>query len=241
MSRQHRRSRTRVSRLLAVAGLASLGLLSPQDRAADAAQLSAGGATLDVPVLSMQERRLTGLWLQRYDYSCGSAALATLLTFHYDRPTMEDEVFTRMYEVGDQAQIHEKGFSLLDMKRYLASRGLQAEGYRVGIGDLREAGVPLIALIDLNGYKHFVVVKGIRDRHVLVGDPSYGLRTFPVDAFEAMWNGIAFVIVEDLEIAKASFNQKADWAIKPRAPIGRARDNQSVSSFTRNLLGPFEF
>ncbi|WP_204283799.1 C39 family peptidase, partial [Klebsiella pneumoniae] len=63
---------------------------------------------------------------QQYDYSCGSAAVATLLRYHYGRPTVESDVFSAMWRSGDQAQIKRAGFSMLDMKRYLDSQGYMA-------------------------------------------------------------------------------------------------------------------
>ena len=42
---------------------------------------------------------------QQFDYSCGSAALATLLRFQYHKQTNEAGVFKAMYEVGDQDRI----------------------------------------------------------------------------------------------------------------------------------------
>src|SRR6185437_4611811 len=42
---------------------------------------------------------------QQFDYSCGSAALATLLHFQYHKSTNEADVFKAMYAVGDQDRI----------------------------------------------------------------------------------------------------------------------------------------
>src|SRR5580692_11009556 len=73
---------------------------------------------------------------QQFDYSCGSAALATMLKFQYAVNTNEAEVFKAMYAVGDQDRIQKLGFSLLDMKKYLASIGYQADGYRLSLEEL---------------------------------------------------------------------------------------------------------
>ena len=78
-------------------------------------------------VVSVKEARFTTTVHQQYDFSCGSAAVATLLTHHYGMPVTEREVFAQMFERGDQAKIRKHGFSMLDMKRYLESRGLQAD------------------------------------------------------------------------------------------------------------------
>src|SRR3546814_13412897 len=53
---------------------------------------------------------------QRYDFSCGSAALATLLTYHYGAPTSEAMPFRAMWEKGDREAIRKVGFSMLDMR-----------------------------------------------------------------------------------------------------------------------------
>ena len=173
-----------------------------------------------VPVGSMIERRYAGVVRQKYDFSCGSAALATLLRHHYDFDVAETTAFRGMWARGDQAQIRRLGFSLLDMKRWLASRGLAADGYKVPLDRVAQTGVPGIALIAVKNYRHFVVVKGVSAREVLVGDPSTGLKAMPRAQFEAAWNGIYFVLSEDQALAKSRFNRERQWAAFARAPIG---------------------
>jgi predicted double-glycine peptidase len=88
---------------------------------------AADGATYRVPVKSMKELKFSSTTRQQYDFSCGSAALATLLTYHYGYPINETVAFKAMWEIGDQAKIRREGFSLLDMQRYLASIGFKAD------------------------------------------------------------------------------------------------------------------
>ena len=45
--------------------------------------LSTGAGDMQVPVTSLRQARWSGTLLQQYDFSCGSAAVATLLTHHY--------------------------------------------------------------------------------------------------------------------------------------------------------------
>lgn len=202
--------------------------------------LSASGPVNDfiLPVQSLEERRFLSVVRQRYDFSCGSAALATLLHHHYRDPRTEVEVFQGMWRDGDRAQIRRVGFSLLDMKRYLAARGIRADGYKVPLEEIANRGVPGIALITLKGYRHFVVVKGVTDEEVLVGDPSLGLRTMAVPEFTKAWNGIYFVINSDLAKAKTTFNSDAQWANFSRAPIG-GRFAEPVSLQALMLTAPF--
>ncbi len=74
------------------------------------------GGTFNVQLTSMKEARFNTTIRQQYDFSCGSAALATLLTYHYQDPVSEGVVFKAMYDRGDKAKIQEYGFSLLDIK-----------------------------------------------------------------------------------------------------------------------------
>ena len=173
-----------------------------------------------VPVQSVLEQRFSGVVRQRFDFSCGSAALATLLRHHYGYDVGEEQAFRGMWMRGDRAQIRKVGFSLLDMKRWLESRRLVANGYRVPLDELAKAGVPGIALITLRNYRHFVVVKGVRGDEVLLGDPSAGIVVMPRADFLKAWNGVYFILVEDQPRARRAFNRGDQWAAFVRAPIG---------------------
>lgn len=212
----------------------SLALAAGPARAGDVALSLAGGAAgaFNIPVESVQERKFRGIFRQEFDFSCGSAALASLLTFHYDRPRSEHQVFEAMYAAGDRTQIERLGFSLLDMKKYLQRLGVPSDGFQVPLDRLQTAGIPAITLIDTNGYKHFVLLKGVSETHVLVGDPAAGVKRLPRKEFEAMWNGIAFVIRADLETGRAGFNTEAAWAVPVRAPIGTALAPTALATLT---------
>ena len=174
---------------------------------------------------------------QQFDYSCGSAALATLLHFQYYKNTNESEVFKAMYAVGDQAQIQKLGFSLLDMKKYLASIGYQADGFRISLKELQEAAIPAIALIQVGSYKHFVVIKGVVGDHVLVGDPALGLREYNAADFQKLWNGIAFLI-HDQPASEPDpvFNNAQEWKRWADAhPLTAATVIQPLTPFLRDL------
>lgn len=180
------------------------------------------GGAFSVPVVSLREARLAATVRQQYDFSCGSAALATLLTHHFATPTSEQAVFDAMIERGDREQIRRLGFSLLDMKRYLESRGFQADGFEAPLSALVEATTPAVVLINERGYNHFVVVKGLRDGRVLFGDPAGGTRAMNAAAFEALRvNDILFVISERV----GRFNDAGDWRVAPRAPLSPGRVN----------------
>jgi uncharacterized protein len=193
------------------------------------------GSNARVPVRSIRELKYRAVVKQQFDFSCGSAAVATLLTYHYRFPVSEQEVFLAMYEKGDRATIQREGFSLLDMKRYLDDRGYQADGIYASLDDLARVGVPAIALIDLKGYNHFVVIKGVNNDEVMVGDPAVGLKLYRKAEFEKIWtNGIFFVVRSRADIARQHFN--SEWASIARAPVGDAIIRDTLSNIT--LLRP---
>lgn len=199
-----------------------------------------GMGGVSVPVVSMRGARLAGTLLQQYDFSCGSAAIATLLTHQYGIPVTEQEVFVAMYRNGDQAKIQTEGFSLLDMKRYLASRGFAADGFEQPLDKLAEARLPALALINENGYQHFVVIKGLQAGRVLLGDPAQGTRSMMRSQFEALWpTKLLFVIHNHAQIAQ--FNRPADWRAAPRAPLADGIGRDSMATITLPKHGPGDF
>jgi hypothetical protein len=206
-------------------------------RAGSIGLVQGAGGIYNVPIRSIKEARFHRVIKQEFDFSCGSAALATLLSFHYDKPVTENAVFTEMFKVGDQARIEKYGFSLLDMKQYLAAHNLRADGFQVDLERFVEIGVPAITLIETQGYKHFVVVKGLKGARILVGDPAKGTRTIPRDKFASIWNGIAFVIRDKASVGKAHFNEDDDWSTLAAAPFGTAMSGQSLSDFSVHLKG----
>lgn len=173
------------------------------------------GTGFNVPVKSMKELRESRIVHQNYDFSCGSAAVATLLTFSYNQPTTEREAFDTMWAVGDQEHIKKFGFSLLDMQKYLASRGYHAVGYKITLDKLRRLHIPVIALINPKGYNHFVVVRGWRNNAAIVADPTLGIRRMPAEEFKSVWNGIVFLLRDNAKFAESLYNNPQDFSLLP--------------------------
>lgn len=200
------------------------------------------GQRATVPVTSLKEIKFRNTTRQQFDFSCGSAALATLLTYHYNTPVTEKEVFEKMFLTGDQAKIRQQGFSMLDMKRYLATRGFVGDGFQQPLDKLLDAKLPAIVLISDRGYNHFVVIKGAEDGRILLGDPSSGARSVTRERFMELWaNKLLFVVHRyPNTIAKAGFNGADDWRAAPRAPLGTGI-NQEQYSQGLPKFGPGDF
>jgi predicted double-glycine peptidase len=227
------------SRLRALAiGVLTAGALLAAPAMAGQVQVALGGGSLSVPVQSLAEARFSRVIKQKYDFSCGSAALATLLTYHYNRPTTEQEVFKAMFTHGDQEVIKKKGFSMLDMKNFLTTIGYNSNGYKIPLDKFAAAKVPAITLINVNGYQHFVVVKGVNGSDVLVGDPALGTRVLPRQQFEQISNGLYFVLLDDYDVGHKFFNDHEDWAVRAKAPLGTALMQDGLSTFALSIQRP---
>nr|WP_236685946.1 C39 family peptidase [Pseudoxanthomonas suwonensis] len=166
-------------------------------RAADVAfsGVLPNGALYHLPVESMRESRYRHLVRQKTDYSCGAASLATILRYAYHLDADEDTVIEGMLALADPEIVRERGFSLLDIKRYVESLGMRGRGYRVDEDRLRQLRVPSLVLMDVNGFRHFVVLKQVRGDLVEIGDPILGNRVVPLPVFLDSWPSRAVFVV----------------------------------------------
>jgi predicted double-glycine peptidase len=167
---------------------------------------------------------MDGVVRQRWDLSCGAAALSTVLTYDVGDPVSEPEIVASILQRADPVRIRARqGFSLLDLKRFVVSRGHTAEGY----GNLDVAHLvrlaPAIVPTVLGGYNHFVVFRGVRNGHVMLADPAFGNRTMTVEQFESRWpRRIAFVVRAGSEEGAHEAAPVPDLPIAPPAAVREA-------------------
>lgn len=164
-----------------------------------------------------------GIVRQAYDYSCGSAALTTLLNGYLGRQFGERQIMEGLLRFGETEKIVERrGFSLLDMKRLVTALGHPSGGFRASIKDILVLDHPAIAPIGYAGFRHFVVIKGYQDGRVFVADPALGNLSFTIDRFEEVWlDNVLFIVFpngfvpqKDLEIAESDLRYIDDNTIR---------------------------
>lgn len=154
------------------------------------------GGVLSKRLKSMKELRQSNMVPQSRDFSCGAAAIATVLRYYYGQPVSELDAILGMFKHGDQQDIRKRGFSLFDMKRFANSIQYQADGFKIPKVDiLKTLQIPVIVLIDTQSYKHFVVLRRVDDKYAYISDPSWGNRKVPLKEFAKSWDqNIAFAI-----------------------------------------------
>ena len=150
----------------------------------------------------MKDLRDRDVVKQRFDFSCGAAALATILRYGFAEDVTEGQILMELFDLPTEAERSERrrtGFSLLDLRRVAQARGYNAEGFRLEPDQLPLLGGPVIVFIEPRGYKHFAVLRGVRGDRIHLADPSRGQVRMPVFRFREDWlqsdgRGIIFVV-----------------------------------------------
>lgn len=160
-------------------------------------------ATAREPVTSLLERRQENVVIQQWDISCGAAALATVLRYQFGDTVTEREIATSLinreeYLANPNIVRAREGFSLLDLKRFVDARGYEGVGYGQLDFDQLVRLAPVIVPVSLQGYRHFVVFRGVRGNRVLLADPAFGTRTMPIARFERVW-------IDDQKLGRIGF------------------------------------
>lgn len=138
---------------------------------------------------------------QKYDFSCGAAALTTVLRHYYKINVTEESVVSFIiHKHGKEEAIRrykeKKGFSLLDLKTAAASVGFKAIAYsEMTLADLVEMNAPAIVPIRTRTYDHFIVFRGVREDRVYLTDPIMGNATMKAGNFVDAWrNGVGLIL-----------------------------------------------
>lgn len=170
-----------------------------------------GNTHISKRVVSLREARYKNVIPQKFDVSCGAAALATIMKYFYghDEITNEQEIVREMLITGAQEKIKAEGFSLLDLKKYAEGQGYSAQGYKLANADkLDKLDLPFITLVNIAGYSHFVVIKKVSGGRVFIADPAFGNRSMSLAELSKAWNNIVFVVLSKSRQGRFEFAMK---------------------------------
>lgn len=158
-----------------------------------------------VVVTPLAQQKFRGVVRQAYDYSCGSAALTTILNGFLGTKLTERQTMNGLLRFGERQRIiQRRAFSLLDMKRFVTALGFKSGGYKGKLKDLVELDTPVIVRISYAGFKHFVVYKGYKDGRVFVADPALGNISFTEANFNKYWDDKTLFLITPPDKAKVS-------------------------------------
>jgi trimeric autotransporter adhesin len=116
-------------------------------------------------------------------YSCGPAALATVLK------TMG--IYATEAELAKLAGTNETGTSLYGLKTAAQAKGVTATAVRLTTDQLK---TNYIVVLSINGYNHFEVIKSITTTTVTLIDPNLGTVEMTLTKFNELYTGVALII-----------------------------------------------
>ena len=159
----------------------------------EAANIGIGSGTrVNVPVQSMKALRDKDVVKQQLDYSCGAAALATILRYGFGDEVTERDILVDLFDLlhkDEEALRRKEGFSLLDLQQVAQARGYKAQGFRLAPEYLPKLGGPVIVFIKPRGYRHFAVLRGVKGDRFYLADPARGNIRMPAYRFLDTWLG----------------------------------------------------
>lgn len=211
------------------------------------AQIDIGsGLRVDVPATSMKDLRDRNVVKQRYDFSCGAAALATLLNYGFGDKVTERQLLEELYALLSEEEkigVRASGFSLLHLQRVAQARAYNAQGFRLEPDQLAMLGGPVIVYIEPRGYQHFAVLRGVRGDRVYLADPSRGNIRMPTYTFLESWlqddgTGIIFVVEPTSGLPERVMPLALAGEARPLPEIQSARELLALGSMDERSLAP---
>ncbi|MBN2579608.1 MAG: hypothetical protein JXB10_11510 [Pirellulales bacterium] len=137
-----------------------------------------------------KELKQRNIVMQSRDYSCGAAALATILRYFWGDAVSEEQVLEAITLNLTPAEFKDRvknGLAISDLRLAAVKMGYASSIGTLSFYDLSKSKVPLVVGIETGGHKHFVVYRGTDCRYVYVADPIRGNIRITVQEFISQW------------------------------------------------------
>lgn len=179
---------------------------------------------------SWQARRYANVVRQVLEFSCGSASLATLLTFFLARPTTEMEVITLLRQrypaEADWRRKQEVGFSFEDIIFAAEHLGFAAQAARIEVPQLPQITGPVIVHLTKGTWEHFSVLRVARDGFYYIADPIQGQVTMLEHEFRREFTGAVLAV------------WRRGGRVPMTSPLQAVRDGVSVERSISRMINP---
>ncbi|MBW1649845.1 MAG: hypothetical protein JRJ44_04050 [Deltaproteobacteria bacterium] len=118
--------------------------------------------------------------------------MATLLTYYFNNPVSEAELLDDILKHIPTELIKSRkkdGLSLFDLKQAAERKGYKAYGVKLKNSSLLKLSVPILIYLETEDYKHFAILKGIKEDRFFLADPRRGNIRISADRFIKEWKG----------------------------------------------------
>lgn len=149
-------------------------------------------------IWSYKELKERQIVMQKQDYSCGAAALATIVRYYWGDNVGEEKFLNILLQIRTEAELRDRvqnGLTLTDLRDIARKAGYEATMGKVGFGELAEAKVPVIVGITIRGHDHYAVFRGTDWSWAYLADPIRGNIRVPCNEFVGMWQKNAILVV----------------------------------------------
>ncbi len=160
-------------------------------------------------ITSWKELQQRNVVMQNREYSCGAAAMATILRYYWGDAVKEENVLSALMQMLTPEEIKDRvknGLAISDLRRTAVKMGYQATIGTMPFDKLAASRVPLVVPLRLKKYDHFVVFRGVVDGRVYLADPIRGNVRPTVSEFCAQWQKQAVLAIAkpDVELPETS-------------------------------------
>lgn len=148
-----------------------------------------GDVVYESKVQSYRSLRYVGVVGQTTWYTCGPAAVATLLSEYYNMAADEAEMLALAWEAMERVGADlDAGITMLALKDALLAKGIGSQGYRVTLDQLVDyfarGGLPVIMHVT-RPQPHYVVGVGVVNGVLVIADPAFGSYMLTPNEFGA--------------------------------------------------------
>ena len=165
-----------------LAGIISLSSTDPAKAGAIIIKTEGGSGRLHIK--TWRDFRDDRIVKQQLDYSCGSAALATLLKEYYGHDNVTEATIIEQIGIDGEA-------SFADLARVANGFGYRAVGLSIDFQTLSRFQIPAIVYLKPEsraGSGHFSVFRGFTDDGLIwLADPAWGNRKLRKENFIKLW------------------------------------------------------
>lgn len=135
---------------------------------------------------------------QERDFTCGTAALATILKFHYGMPVSEEMLLQYLLDRYPKQEEFkkkiEKGFSFEDLIFVAEKLGFKAQAAVVSPEELDKLSGPVIVQLVTKDFEHFSVLRKRHQDIAYVSDPLRGALNMPIKDFDKSFRGFVLAV-----------------------------------------------
>ena len=167
-------------------------------------------------VCSWKTLKQQNIVMQKRDFSCGAAALATIARYYWGDDVTEETFLGALFKMLTVEELRdriENGLAISDLRRIAVKTGYLSTIGTLSWEKLTESKVPVVVPIKTGDYDHFVVYRGTDGARVFLADPIRGHLRVPVRKFLSEWqqNAILVLAKPGEELREDAPLNVADW------------------------------